>query len=187
MVITDRNEILIRSAEIISRDGLDKYSMQSLADELGVRKASIYHYYRSKDEIIEAMHTYFHSELLKRGYKIELKDDVESNLTKLVEHWQGLFFSNEMYDYLRCLLNMRANDERAYEEWRSISLTIEGQSQVIIEKGTRRAEIISPLFSSLLELNLERALLSGESVGLERLASTFSFLLLHGSEERNPD
>ena len=68
---------------------------------------------------------------------------------------------------------MRMNDEASYEEWHSISLTIEGQSQVIFEKHTTKAQIISPLFSSVLELELERALINGESDGLEKIADAF--------------
>ena len=177
MVIKSGNEILIKSAQIISTLGLENYSMQKLASELGINKASLYHYYKSKEAIIDAMHEYYHGLLMKRGYKITLTDDVEKNLIDLIEHWQGLFFSDEMYDYLRCLLIMRAHDERAYEEWRSISLTIDGQSQVVIAKHTKQPELISPLFSSMLEINLERALISGDGRMPDSIASTFSYLL----------
>ena len=101
MVIKNRNEILIKSAEIISNDGMEGYSMQILADSLGIRKASLYHHYKSKEEIIEAMHDYYHGLLLKRGYRIELSSDAQNVISELVGHWSALFFSDEMYDYLR--------------------------------------------------------------------------------------
>lgn len=180
MIIKNRNEILIKSAEIISNDGMEGYTMQILADSLGIRKASLYHHYKSKEEIIEAMHDYYHGLLLKRGYRIELSSDAQNVISELVGHWSALFFSDEMYDYLRCLLTLRQNDERAYEEWRSIALTIEGQSRIIIEKFTKRGDIISPLFSAYLELSLERALITGESTELDGLTTSFSALLSHG-------
>lgn len=170
---TTREEIIIKSAELISSEGIQNYSMQSLAKEIGIKKASLYHHFSSKEEIIGAMHEYYHALLLKKGYRITLCDDLESNLKALIKHWQDLFFSPEMYDYLRLILSMRMNDEASYEEWHSISLTIEGQSQVIFEKHTTKAQIISPLFSSVLELELERALINGESDGLEKIADAF--------------
>lgn len=179
MVLKDGKEILIKSAEIISSDGIENFSLSRLAERLGIRKASLYHYYKSKEEILEGMHDYFHQILLKRGYRIDLEGGLEENLEKLIRHWQEIFFSDETYDYLRCLLIMRQTDERAHDEWRSISLTIEGQSRIIIEKYTNSAEIKGPLFSSLLELNLERALIEGEGEDLESLASKFSLLILH--------
>ena len=60
MVIKSGNEILIKSAQIISTLGLENYSMQKLASELGINKASLYHYYKSKEAIIDAMHEYYH-------------------------------------------------------------------------------------------------------------------------------
>ncbi|HIS13270.1 MAG TPA: TetR/AcrR family transcriptional regulator [Candidatus Ornithospirochaeta stercorigallinarum] len=177
MTIEKKEDILIKSARIISEDGIENYSMQKLADELGVRKASLYHHYKSKDEILRAMHDYFHAMLMKKGYRMMLSDNLEDNLSDLVSHWQNLFLSEEMYDYLRCLLIMRQTDQRSYEEWRSISLTIEGQSQVVIERHAKSAQMISPLFSALLELSLERALINGESGTLEELSTSFPALL----------
>ena len=87
MTIEKKEDILIESARIISEDGIENYSMQKLADELGVRKASLYHHYKSKDEILRAMHDYFHAMLMKKGYRMMLSDNLDDNLSDLVSHW----------------------------------------------------------------------------------------------------
>ena len=83
---TTREEIIIKSAELISSEGIQNYSMQSLAKEIGIKKASLYHHFSSKEEIIEAMHEYYHALLLKKGYRITLCEDLESNLKALIKH-----------------------------------------------------------------------------------------------------
>ncbi len=172
-----KENILVKSAELISRRGIENFSLKSLSDSLGINKASLYYYYRSKEEIISAMHDYFHKRLNKRSYKIELQENAEDNLIKLIGHWQEIFLSDEFYDYLRVLLSLRQNDDRSYECWHSISLTILGQSEIILEKITKKAELAAPLFACLLELNLEKTLLDENDDSLEDLASSFiSFL-----------
>ena len=168
-----KEEILIKSAEIISENGIENFTVGALSEELGIRKASLYYYFDGKDGIIRAMHDYYHQLLLKKGYRIRLSTDLEENLDYLVRYWQNLVFSDDFYDYLRVLLILRQTDERSEEEWQSISLTISGQVQIILEKSEKRADLIAPLFSSFLELKLEKALISGESDSLESLAPLF--------------
>ncbi len=175
----EKDIILIKSAEIISQRGMENYSMSTLSDEIGIKKASIYYYYRSKEEIISAMHEFFHMRLIRKSYKINLNSDASSASNDLVRHWEDLFLSEEFYDYLRTLLILRSTEEKSYDAWRSIALTIEGQCGILCEKFTKNAALISPLLSSYLEISLERALINGYS-DFNSVTAAFAAMLSHG-------
>jgi TetR/AcrR family transcriptional regulator, cholesterol catabolism regulator len=51
-----RPDILAAATRIISRRGFHGTSMQHIADELGIRKPSLYHHVRSKEDFLYAIH-----------------------------------------------------------------------------------------------------------------------------------
>ena len=59
-----RNEILGHCATLFDRVGYHKASMQMLADEVGLGKPTLYHYFSSKSAILFAMHDAHMSALL---------------------------------------------------------------------------------------------------------------------------
>jgi TetR/AcrR family tetracycline transcriptional repressor len=50
--LISRRSALVAALDIIDRDGLDAMRIRRLGDELGVNGASLYHHFRSKDEIV---------------------------------------------------------------------------------------------------------------------------------------
>ncbi|MDL9948523.1 helix-turn-helix domain-containing protein [Gordonia sp. ABSL11-1] len=52
---TARDEILDASAELFTRHGYTGTSTRMIADAVGVRQASLYHYFRTKDDILAAL------------------------------------------------------------------------------------------------------------------------------------
>ena len=50
-----RERILAAALELLDREGLDAFSMRRLAEELGVGTMTIYGYFRSRDEILDAV------------------------------------------------------------------------------------------------------------------------------------
>ncbi len=51
-----RRQILEIAAALFDRHGYHETSMQAIADRAGIRKPSLYHYFRSKDEILFTLH-----------------------------------------------------------------------------------------------------------------------------------
>ena len=76
-VIKDRSEIIDAATGIIAFQGLDKLTMQSLAEELGMNKASLYHWYKSKDEILDEVFSSGHKRLMSKGFRLELEGSAE--------------------------------------------------------------------------------------------------------------
>jgi AcrR family transcriptional regulator len=52
-----RAEILVAAARIFHTRGYDSASLQDIADEVGIKKASIYHYFASKEDALNALLT----------------------------------------------------------------------------------------------------------------------------------
>ncbi len=50
-----RDRILRAALDLLDRDGLDAFSMRRLAEELGVGTMTIYGYFRSRDELLDAV------------------------------------------------------------------------------------------------------------------------------------
>jgi AcrR family transcriptional regulator len=51
-----RAQIIEIAAELFDRNGFHDTTMQAIADQAGVRKASLYYYFRSKDDILAELH-----------------------------------------------------------------------------------------------------------------------------------
>lgn len=62
-------EIIFKSFKLINENGLENFSMRKLANELGCQPASIYHYYKNKNEILNSLYV-----TLYENYFLELFD-----------------------------------------------------------------------------------------------------------------
>ena len=82
MKLKDRTEALDAALDIIAFEGLDKLSMQTLAERLGMNKSSFYHWFRSKDEIIDGIFREGHRRLMSRGFRLSLDGSLEEVLGK---------------------------------------------------------------------------------------------------------
>jgi AcrR family transcriptional regulator len=59
-------EILMATAEVLNRDGYHAMSMEDVAEKVDLTKATLYHYFGSKDELIAACLTLTGSEVNER-------------------------------------------------------------------------------------------------------------------------
>ncbi len=70
-----RMEIVESCAHLFDKVGYHKASMQMLADEVGLGKPTLYHYFRSKAEILYAIHE-LHMDALMRGLEDLTRSDL---------------------------------------------------------------------------------------------------------------
>lgn len=61
-----RAEIIDRSAALFDARGYHSASMEDIAAAVGIRKTTLYHYFRSKDEILACIHDEFLDLLIER-------------------------------------------------------------------------------------------------------------------------
>ena len=174
--IKDKEAIIFQATVIIAFSGIDKLTMQSLADALGINKASLYHWYSSKDEILEDVFSSGHRSLMHKGFRLELEGSAEEVLKNAAERWSGIFTSDDTLPYLRAVFSLKYTDERAGEEARALELMIESQIDVIMSALGYSDRFLSSLFSSLLLQHLEK-ILSGDDASCAEDASSFAAFL----------
>lgn len=169
MKINGKDDIRLQALDILSFDGIETLTMSELAKRVGLTKASLYHYYKSKDEILEDIFLKGHKKLMQHGFYQKLSGDSEANLRALATNWINLFRDDENYMYLRMVTSMHLTDSRAEEEYRALTLMLKGQASIVIQriKGAE-ASLLSALFSSLLFSHLE-GILEDESSDDEKL------------------
>lgn len=61
-----KQRILICTLELASEVGLGNVSLQKIADRVGVRKATLFSHYKTKDEIIEALYKYLREQAVQK-------------------------------------------------------------------------------------------------------------------------
>ncbi len=176
MKIKGRDEIVQKATEIIAFSGIDKLTMQTLGKELGLNKASLYHWFSSKDEILEAVFTEGHRALMAKGFRLNLEGDAETVLQRAAAEWTEIFSDEALFPYLRTVFALRYSDERAEEEARALELMIKSQIDVIINALGYQNAFLSSLFTALLLQHLE-SVLEGNEEDFRKDASSFAALL----------
>ncbi|MCI7606294.1 MAG: TetR/AcrR family transcriptional regulator [Spirochaetales bacterium] len=161
-----KDEILKTALEIVSTNGIDALTINSLSSALGLSKASLYHYFTSKDEIISGMLERGHKNIMKNGFQLDLKGNGRDILEKAAEKWENMFLDEDNWHFLRVVFSLHLTVSEAQEEYRSLFLMLSSQASVIISsfniKEERKRALI-PLFSSALMMSLERILEDEES------------------------
>ena len=79
-----RFSILLLAAEVFARDGITRASMNDVANHCGISKATIYHYYASKDDLVFGILDSYLSELRERILQINLNNKTPEEQLNLV-------------------------------------------------------------------------------------------------------
>ncbi len=175
-----KEQIQAEAVRIIAERGYDELSLSLLAESVNIKKASLYYYFKSKEELISSLYDSFSKEISHLGFSISFDQEAETVITTTFEHWKKIYTSKAYYPYLSLLYQRRDVDERAEEVSNSLMLMIRAQSEAIIDnlflKHTclvKDKELLSELFSSTSIFYLENGLEEG------LFLKKFSALFLH--------
>jgi AcrR family transcriptional regulator len=64
-----KEKIMDTAIDLFSRRGYEAVSMQEIADAVGIKKSSIYNHFKSKDQILQSVLSYFNKELSRSDVK----------------------------------------------------------------------------------------------------------------------
>ena len=173
---TSHDSIIRKATEIIAFSGLDKLTMNTLSEELGINKASLYHWFSSKDEILDEVFREGHKVLMAKGFRLELDGSATQVLSRIAAKWTDIFSDDSLLPYLRTVFSLRYSDDRAEEEASALSLMLRSQVSVIMNALGENDEFLASLFSSLLLAHLQ-SMLDGNDEDLELDAKAFASLL----------
>lgn len=146
-----KDNIRLAALEIIALDGIDKLTMGALGERIGLAKATLYHYYKSKEEIIDDIFTIGHKHLMKNGFSLDMKKSCDKLFLAIAENWKKLLKDDDNYLFLRAISELKLVNERAAEENNAIKLMLKSQAETVATKiENRDQKSIAFLFSSIL-------------------------------------
>ena len=103
-----KEEIIIAMLKLASQKGLGAVSMNMIAEEIGIKKASLYNHFKSKDEIINAMYTYLREKAqIKTNTQMDFavfeKKSAYDILSRLVNNYIALTSEENMYMFYKVI------------------------------------------------------------------------------------
>jgi len=179
-------QIVAAAARVFAERGFHGASTQDIADVLGIRQASLYYYFASKEDALErvclkGVEGFFEAAKAiaagPGGAAEKLGRLIVSHLTPLVDRG----------DFVKVFLNerqhLRADSRRRIGKW---SRGLERIFEDVIREGVRRGEFrhdVDTRLATLAILGMANAAASWhrkEEVAVERIAEEFARLVLDG-------
>ena len=186
MSLEKKKEITAEAARIIAYEGMENLTLSSLAGRVGLSKASLYNYFKSREEIIGEVISEGHRAFMKNGFRLSLSGSVEEVLLSASTHWTEIFLSDEHTPWLRVIFSMHLVNDLAADEYRSIILMLTSQAEVVISSFGLLPiyqKSLTQLFSSLLLSRLESTLEDAE-INMEEDMRGFASLVEKVKEGR---
>lgn len=92
-----KEEILLKSSDIFRTKGYHNTSMQDLAQNCGLLKGSLYHYFQSKEMLMKDLLFWIHTYLKERVFPIATDTTLspEERMTKLLKKMSKLLLEKE--------------------------------------------------------------------------------------------
>lgn len=181
-----RDDIVQAATRIFSRRGYHGTSMQHIAEELGMRKASLYHHVSAKEDLLFAIHQRLIDKLVNGTLEV-----VSSSLGPEEKLRRIILVNTQMVtgDVDAVSVFLKERDAIAGERWAGVVAQRDVYEQMVA--GVIRDGVNSGVFAQADPVLLTKAVLSMPSwasmwfraegpMGAEELAELFSDVALYG-------
>ncbi len=143
----NKRELIIEAAiEVFARDGLEKGKIADIAKEAGIGKGTVYEYFRSKDDIFQAIEQYVFTDFNLIFDQLSSSSlSPPQKLTALMENALDMFM--EMGDVMLILMELWAQAGRGHVHGSDPSLFVEyyddfrQRVESILEDGIKTGEL----------------------------------------------
>ncbi len=189
-----KEAILDAARKVIAKYGVEKASVQAIADEAGMSKGAVYYHYKSKDEVLYALIDQylratvspFKLSLVSSGSPEELKKSLYYGIRQrleAMEHNQLQFYltheaiksNKDMYDRLGS----------KYRGW--VDMSEQGMSLAYGKKKSRLNRALAATLIAAIDGQVIQLLLQSEIVSVEELMELWEMLLETGIEHLMED
>jgi AcrR family transcriptional regulator len=159
------SQILDKSQELFAEVGYDKVSVQKIIDKVGIAKGTFYHYFSSKEELLNAIVIRFVELLLKDVRHIADEDSLSAveKMNSLFQEATAQKFSGSNSKLMKVMFAIMGNPANAVLVDRIMKgaesmvaplyelILKQGNSEGVfsVEYPTEVAEMITPMFRSL--------------------------------------
>ncbi len=112
-----KEKIMDTAIDLFSNRGYEAVSMQDIADAVGIRKSSIYNHFKSKDQILQSILSYFNQELSQSDMKRQGEEKIiETYLNTLGPAGLMAAVGKQFEDFL--------NTPKMRKIWRMIAMEV---------------------------------------------------------------
>jgi len=154
-VESTRSRILDIALELFTVQGYEKTSLRQIAEELGYSKAAIYYHFKSKDEILLALHYRLHDFGHSALESIETSSDTVASWTTFVDQFIDLMLEHRnlftLHERNRAALE-RLHDERhgaSHDDLEDHFRRALGDTSVDLDTRVRMAASFGAIFGCL--------------------------------------
>jgi AcrR family transcriptional regulator len=159
-----RTRILAAVAELLERDDVEELTVPQVAEVSGVSLRTVYRYYPSREELLQAAGRFIGAELLAQGYPESL-DDVADSFEPACSNFDrhpGLVRALSM-----TALGREARARRRRERLQAIRTALEEEVGALPEQELRQAEAVLAYLHNMLAYTTlrEESGLDGEEIG----------------------
>ena len=117
-VKTTKERIFEAAIDLFALKGFDATSMREIAEAVGIKKASLYSHYKSKNEIMDNIFKYFKKELMKmrppEARNLEKIDKITPEIFRQRAHLTLTIFKNPLMEKIfRIISSEQFRDKRA--------------------------------------------------------------------------
>jgi AcrR family transcriptional regulator len=159
-----RERILEAVAELIERDGSLDLTMPQVAEVAGISLRTVYRYYPTREDLLEAAGRWVGSELLKQGYPKNL-DDIADSFERACGEFDerpGLVRAMAL-----CDLGREARSSRRRERLKAVREVLDEEVGDLTENELRQAEAVLAYLHNMLAYTTlrEEQQLAGPEIG----------------------
>jgi AcrR family transcriptional regulator len=168
MHTTDTKQRLILSLlRLGAEKGLDNVSLSDLARENRITKASIFHHFSGREELVDRMFAYCSELAYGQQVTISFEGSAEEVLMRAMEHWHTVYTTEPLSWFYRIVESEKLTHAKAGAISRTLEEMFDGQSRVLLEtlSETGRLDIEEPDLAVLLFSATVRRFLSRTMIG----------------------
>ncbi len=177
-----RNEILDAAQRFVYTKGYEQMTIHDILDELHISKGAFYHYFDSKQDLLEALIERLLDEAEQRLNPI-VQDSSLSAFDKLERYFEAAArWKTDRKDFMLALLRVWYADHNAIVRQKVFALTVKRITPIIseiIRQGIREGVINTPYPDQAGELFLSLWQTLGEVISRLLLTHDADFRLIH--------
>ena len=134
-----REEIITALLNLGEEKGLTNVSLSDIALEVGIRKASIFSHFESRQAIVDAMIAYCRNELKSRTFIVDFKaKDARSMLVSLFDNMIDVFAEKPVSSWFSIVQQQRMFDGVFADEEKLISSMMNARIRIALEFCVQR-------------------------------------------------
>jgi AcrR family transcriptional regulator len=181
-----RQEILDQAAALFNTVGYANVSVEDIATASGMRKATLYHYFKSREEIVAAMHDAVATDMLDHAITVSNSEMTPSEAIRgiIVTMMQGI---NERPGYLRVFFeHYREISDDVYKPIAAKRRRYADIMEDLIRRGTEQGEFrrVDPRLTALALFGMcnwtYQWYRTGAGLQPEKIADVFTDILFGG-------